>query len=273
MLGICRRSFSTEALSNSLTAHKVAQLKEIALQSGITSSGNKPVLVERIVQHFNITQNSKQLSSSVLSFDLGYRNLAYCHLSQNADILDWARVDLDLPSFHPSVIAPVVRQFIKDKVHRNLKEADMVVVEQQRARSGGSFSVLESTLRVNCVEAVLWGGLYEAADSVKRPDIKMAPLLRQAVDKTWQLELDDVIAENPERFKKIKAGYYHKKQAGSLLVQKWLDTNTVIQCSDEFKYMFENEKKKDDLSDCLIQALAWYRWERYSRSYIENFIN
>ncbi len=164
MLGICRRGFSTEALSASLSAHKVAQLKEIATQTGIASSGTKPNLVERLVQHFDMSQNSEKLSSSVLSFDLGYRNLAYCHLSQNAEILDWARVDLDLPSFHPSVIAPVVRQFIKDKVQQNLKEADMVVVEQQRARSGGSFSVLESTLRVNCVEAVLWGGLYEAAD-------------------------------------------------------------------------------------------------------------
>jgi hypothetical protein len=277
MLHIVKRGFSTESLSKALSTQKVAELKQIATQSGVISSGKKSELVDRLVNHFHSLQNNKEETkkarSSVLSFDLGYRNLAYCHLSRDAKILDWARVDLDLPSFHPSVIAPVVRQFIRNKVLNNLKVADMVLVEQQRARSGGSFAVLESTLRVNCVEAVLWGGLCEAADLVKRPELKMAPLIRQSVDRVWQAELDAVILENPQRFSKIKAGYYHKKQAGSLLVQKWLDTNTVVNCSEEFKTMFGAEKKKDDLSDCLIQALAWYKWERFSKNYIENFID
>lgn len=273
LLRVCRRGFSTEALSTTLKANKVAQLKEIATQSGVASSGNKSELTERLVQHFELVSKSNSTCSSVLSFDLGYRNLAYCHLDQDANIIDWARVDLDLPSFHPSVIAPVVRQFIRDKVLENLKATDMVVVEQQRARTGGSFSVLESTLRVNCVEAVLWGGLYEAADLIKRPDLRMAPLLRQTVDRTWLPELEIVVAENPDRFKKIKAGYYHKKQVGTLLVQKWLDTRTVVHCSNEFRTMYHNEKKKDDLSDCLIQALAWYKWDKFSKSYIKNFID
>lgn len=275
MLYIVKRGFSTESLSKALSIQKVADLKQIATQSGLISSGKKSDLVDRLVNHFDALQQNKtkKTCSSVLSFDLGYRNLAYCHLDQHATILDWARVDLDLPSFHPSVIAPVVRQFIRDKVQDNLKVAGMVVVEQQRARSGGGHAVLESTLRVNCVEAILWGGLYEAADIVNRPELKMTPLNRQSVDKVWQLELNDVIQENPQRFRKMKAGYYHKKQAGSLLVQKWLDTNTIVNSSEALKAMYQAEKKKDDLSDCLIQALAWYKWDSFTRNYIDNFID
>lgn len=262
--------FCSEALSNSFSAQKVVQLKLLATQSGIISSGNKGQLVQRLVNHFEA--DNEDTCSSVLSFDLGYRNLAFCHLSKDAEILDWARVDLDLPSFHPSVTVPIIRQFIKDRIQDNLKTADRVLIEQQRARTGSSFGILEPILRVNSVEAILWGGLYEAVDKMNRPQLKIKPVLGQAVNSLWQPELDQVIADNPDRFSKMKVGYYHKKQVSTLLVQYWLDTNTVIKCSDQFRAMFKAEKKKDDLSDCLIQALAWYRWSNFSKEYTKKFI-
>ncbi|KAI7897110.1 uncharacterized protein EV154DRAFT_557900 [Mucor mucedo] len=212
--------------SEVLTAHKVVQLRQLAIQSGILSSGNKSQLVQRLAHHFE--SEPEDTCASVLSFDLGYRNFAFCHINKDAEIVDWALVDFDLPSFHPSVTAPVIRQFIKDRIQDHLKVADKVLIEQQRARSNGSISILEPILRVNSIEAILWGGLYEATERINRPQLTMKPVLGQAVNSLWQPELDQVIANNPERFNKIKEGYYHKKQVSTLLVQYWLDTNTVI---------------------------------------------
>lgn len=260
---------STEKLTNLFATQKVAQLKAIAIQSGNLSSGVKAELVNRLVGHFEATHDEP---GSIISFDLGYRNLAYCHLNKDAKILDWARVDLDLPSFHPSVVAPIVRQFIEDRVQANLKTTDRVLVELQRARSNGGHGVLEHTLRVNCVEAVLWAGLYEYVDKMKRPHIQMTALNRRTVDMLWQPQLDQIILEYPDKFKKLKPGYYYKKRASMLLVEQWIETDTEVQCNDHFKAMFEAEKKKDDLSDCLIQAVSWYKWTRFTNDYKNNLL-
>ncbi|CEP14451.1 hypothetical protein [Parasitella parasitica] len=269
MFRIFRRGLNTQALATSLQAKKAAELKDIATQCGILTSGTKGDLMNRLTAHF---ASPAQSSSSILSFDLGYRNLAYCHLSADRTVLDWARVDLDLPSFHPSVVAPIVRKFIKDKVLENLKVADRVLVEQQRARTASSVGVFEHTLRVNCVEAVLWCGLLEAIDKTKHTTINIHPTLRHSIDRVWKDELETIVSETPSKFSKTKPGQYQKKLAGTMLVQKWLDTDTVVTCSDHFKQMYAQEKKKDDLSDCLVQALTWYQWESYSKTFVQQLL-
>ncbi|KAF1807425.1 hypothetical protein V8B55DRAFT_1583426 [Mucor lusitanicus] len=215
MLRIFKRGINTDALSTSLQAKRVADLKEIATGCGVLTSGNKPDLVQRLTAHFTLPPPA---SSSILSFDLGYRNLAYCHLDANKTVLDWARVDLDLPSFHPSVVAPIVRQFIKDRVMQNLEVADRVIVELQRNRSNGSHNILEGTIRVNCVEAILWTGLYEGVERIHR-QVDMTPVLRQNIDRAWKDEIQQVIADDPQRLGKLKSSYGQKKLAGVYLTQ------------------------------------------------------
>ncbi|CAO3634264.1 unnamed protein product [Mucor fragilis] len=212
MLRLFKRGINTDALSTSLQAKRVADLKEIATGCGVPISGNKPDLVRRLTTHFTLPTPA---SSSILSFDLGYRNLAYCHLDANKTVLDWARVDLDLPSYHPSVVAPIVRQFIKDRVLQNLQVADRVLVEEQRNRSNGSHNVLEATLRVNCVEAILWTGLYEGIDRIHR-QVSMTPVLRQSIDRAWKDEMQQVIDEDPHRLSKLKSPYAQKSWQASL---------------------------------------------------------
>ncbi|KAK4517458.1 uncharacterized protein ATC70_000795 [Mucor velutinosus] len=253
MLRLFKRGINTHALSTSLQAKRVADLKEIATGCGVLTSGNKRDLVQRLTTHFT---SPTPASSSILSFDLGYRNLAYCHLDANKTVLDWARVDLDLPSFHPSVVAPIVRQFIKDRVMQSLEVADRVLVEKQRNRSNGSYNIPEGIIRVNCVEAILWSGLYEGIDRINR-QVNMTPVLRQNINRAWKDEIQQMIDEDPHRLSKLKSLYSQKKLAGAYLVQHWLDTDTVITCSDTLKEMYAAEKKKDDLSDCLVQALTW----------------
>ncbi|KAG1154308.1 hypothetical protein G6F37_009568 [Rhizopus arrhizus] len=252
-------------LIESLSSKKLVELRSIAKSSGVLVNGNKTQVVQRIAHV--LTEVKK--CSSVLSFDLGYRNLAYCHLTHDATVLDWARVDLELETFHPSTVAPIVRQFIKERVENNIQRADVVIVEQQRSRTNGSFAVLEHTLRVNSVEGMLWSGLYEAAEKIKRSDLSMLPLNRQRVDDAWENEIQNVIEANVSRFSKIKKGTYAKKQAGVLLVQDWLENENFLKVNNQLKDMFKQESKKDDLSDCLLQAVAWYKWLEYRQNYLD----
>jgi hypothetical protein len=251
------RGICSTTLAQTLLTEKRAQLQSFSSQLGIIQSGTKGELIQRLTaqvgQFTPISQNS-----SVISFDLGYRNLAYCHLSKNGEILDWRLVDLELDSFHPSAIAPIVKKLVKTSIVPQLKDAQAIIVEQQRARTGSGVSVLEATLRVNCVEAVLWTALvYEFANAA----IIMKPIRRQAVDRVFQDELDAIISE--------KGPTYKKKKATSSMVQSWLDSGTVVQCEAHLKAMFNQEKKKDDLSDCLTQALAWYKWQEHTQAFIE----
>ncbi|KAI8882724.1 ribonuclease H-like protein [Backusella circina FSU 941] len=263
------RGICTSALAQALSKEKRTRLQAISSQFGVIQAGTKAELIQRLtdqVCHFTPVSQF----SSVLSFDLGYRNLAYCHLDKHGKILDWRLVDLELSSFHPSAVAPIVRELVRTSLLPQLKHTQAIAVEQQRARSGGGVSVLEGTLRVNCVEAVLWTALYEAADHLQESLI-MRPVRRQAVDKVFEKELDDIISTNPSTFAKIKNATYKKKQATSIMVHNWLESGTVVQCQAQYKAMFDQEKKKDDLSDCLTQALAWYKWQGFTQSFIDYF--
>ncbi|KAL0081392.1 ribonuclease H-like domain-containing protein [Phycomyces blakesleeanus] len=202
--------------------------------SGLATSGLKKELVTRLQNHYEriITNGNvhgeyireKALPSSVISFDLGYRNMAFCHLDSTNTIRNWIRVDLALPSFHPSITAPLIRQFVHSQIAPLMNQAGAVVVEQQRYRSGGAHSVLESTIRVNAIEAMMWYALEE----IRTTNIMlMEPIQRAAVDKTWDEAL-----------------------------KGWTDES-------------KQEKKQDDLSDSLLQAMAWYKWRRFSLDMID----
>lgn len=250
-----------------LTAHlqtlKAAELKQVASACGVTMYGTKSVLTERLTTHFahlcdqvtgprssTVATLDDLLPSSVLSFDMGYRNLGFVQLTKDRHITAWQVLDLELTHFHASAMVPVVRQFVHDRIRPLMVPHQHIVIEQQRARSGGSHGIFEHTLRVNTVEALLWSTLSEID-----PHCPMEPILRQPVDKLWQNDLDLTL---------------HKKKAATALVKGWLEQGTVV-CPDELVTMFMTAKKKDDLSDSLMQALAFYQWRENAIKYLVDF--
>ncbi|KAI9250716.1 Metallo-dependent phosphatase-like protein [Sporodiniella umbellata] len=239
-----------------LKSWKAVELQKVAKECGFLSSGTKAEVAQRI---FDGLLQGEKPCRSVISFDLGYKNLAFCHVNQSSSVLEWRRTDLQLVDFHPSSVAPIVRSFIKEQVQNSIAATDAIVVERQRARSFGGNEVFEHTLRVNSVESMLWIALHEAAEKENRSDIVMVAQNRQSVDATWAEELKEVVSLNPARFSKAKVGgTWAKKQAAVALVQHWIDEEekSPIRFASKFKERFSEESKKDDMSDCLMQAAA-----------------
>ncbi|KAG1471600.1 hypothetical protein G6F56_002036 [Rhizopus delemar] len=261
-----QRTFTSTNLTQLLSRQKVPEIRAVAKSCGVLMGGRKDEVIQRIVDSMLEAQKPCQ---SVLSFDLGYRNLAFCHINQDATVLDWARVDLKLSEFHPSTMAPIVRKFLAERVEENLKTSDVVIAERQRARSCGAKEVLEHILRVTAVEGMLWSGLHETAERLKKSELTFVAQGRQQVDVSLADDLQAVMNDDVMRFAKIKRPGYAKKQASISLVQKWLYDveKPPIHVSDELKMMFAQESKKDDLSDCLLQAVVWYKWRDFRRNY------
>ncbi|CDH59426.1 hypothetical protein RO3G_09272 [Lichtheimia corymbifera JMRC:FSU:9682] len=288
-----RRIHTGEALSAidaRLSNLKAYELKDVAIQCGVSTSGRKNEVCDRIRHRFasamsSITRHDhfeadQLVPTSVVSLDLGYRNLAHIHLRHDNTILAWDRIDLDIPeesSFHPSISAPFVRRYIQSSLEPLLlcKEDDVgaVLVEQQRYREAGAAAVLETTIRVNCVEAMLWYALYDMVD--RHDSLQTIPLVaiqRQAVDRIWAPEWEKFITPSLAMSKRSKT--YQKKQACSRLVEHWLREDQVVTCRDtRIKDGFFQQGKKDDLSDCLLQAMTWYQWRRFMVDYIRDTIS
>ncbi|KAI7882279.1 ribonuclease H-like protein [Lichtheimia hyalospora FSU 10163] len=278
------------ALDARLSILKAYELKDVAIRCGVATSGRKNELCDRIRHRFasamkNITRHDQfevehLVPTSVVSLDLGYRNLAHVHLRHDNTIIAWDRIDLDIPeesSFHPSVSAPFVRRYIQSSLEPLLfsknDNVGAVLVEQQRYREGGAAAVLETTIRVNCVEAMLWYALYDMVD--RHDSLRTIPLMaiqRQAVDRVWAPDWEKFITPSLSKSKKSKT--YQKKQACSRLVEQWLQEDQVVKCRNtQIKDAFIQQGKKDDLSDCLLQAMTWYQWRRFMVDYIQDALS
>jgi hypothetical protein len=239
-----------------------------AALTGVAISGTKKDLTERIMLHYagvlpneTVTKTCTTVPESVISIDMGYRNLAFAHVSREQKVLRWRRVDLDIDNHHPSQSASTVTRFVRDQLLKGISSTSTdcaIVIEKQRFRSMGGFSVLEHTLRVNMVEAMLWSALQCMTD----PHMIKEAVSPVAVEKYWS----DIKGFNSEDTESSS-----KKKRSERLVAHLLASN-YIDCSSELHDMFESEKKKDDLSDSMLQAIAWLNWRKYTQKNIQDIL-
>ncbi|KAI9797813.1 MAG: hypothetical protein M1833_005316 [Piccolia ochrophora] len=247
-----------------LESLKLAQLKHLAVQCGVNSTGTKAVLSSllhqelsssqddlppRVKPRTNAVKSSKQtMPERVLSVDMGIRNLAYCvfdlptpsskdHTPSIPSLVAWKRIaitsrpsrsaDATLPkeSFEPSTYAAHAYTLLSGLLLPH--KPSRILIERQRYRSMGSSAVQEWTVRVNMFEGMLHAVLRALAETDQ-----------------WRGEVESMSPAKVTAFwvgpeaKSVEGGKKGSAKARSKatkinLVGKWLDGGSVVRLGTE----------------------------------------
>ena len=218
------------------------QLHRLATYIGAPCSGIKPsrilgvqYAVQQTCQFEELPARSKLRTQplSIVSIDMGIRNLAYCHLRGSLSKPDqgtepvrvdaWTRLSIEEPSsspgegdqnvskitrktpspkiratkesYEPAIYAARAHAFVKQIVDSH--QPTHVLIERQRFRSGGSSAVQEWSIRVGIFEAML----YAAFHTLKAENLyccQIISILPKRVNRYWlESGSEDVDEEVP----------------------------------------------------------------------------
>ena len=161
----------------------------------------------------------------ILSFDVGIKNLAYCILdSETKDILDWNIIDCTSSNLILKLITEL------DSLN-HLLESDLILIEKQpsfnpKMRIMSTAIFVYFTLRINHEKNKKIKILYYSAKH--------------------KLKLCEVKLQKP-----CKTKYANNKK---IAIEQ---TKILLKNNYSFLNFFLNNKKKDDLADCYLQALSY----------------
>lgn len=163
-----------------------------------------------------------------------------------------------------------------------------ILIERQRFRSGGASTILEWTIRVNMLESMLWACLETLRASEPGPaSPNIQAVSPQRVAQFWTeglagislLPSEDLVMRSSSAARTAGEALGRKgkvdKKAKVAIVKSWVagESNDVsltfegqaAEISEAFKQARGGQVvaggKLDDLADCLLQAVAWARWE------------
>ncbi|KAL8861223.1 MAG: hypothetical protein Q9178_002439 [Gyalolechia marmorata] len=199
-------------------------------------------------------------------------------------------------SFTPTLYAPHAHTFLT--THILPHNPTHILIERQRFRSMGGSSVQEWTLRVNMFEAMLYATLHTYSELGMWKG-EVVPVLPSKVVKYWVDGLDDKEEDmdmgmdtmeveekgkGKKKGKRVSPTSKEKSKARKMgIVRDMVKEGSGVRLEGEAKEMgnlvmgkAEGEKKKradkgkglgkfDDLADCLLQGLAWVKWEENKR--------
>jgi cruciform cutting endonuclease 1 len=309
---------------NGLTIEK---LHRLAVSLGVPCSGTKASRIEGIRRAASGVKLGQKEPLSLLSIDMGIRNLAFAHLTAAAHADDdaslygsptlqtWRRINISqsstpsvgdsvrngpdlakpdqiaaasselLPapaaakeSFEPIDYAVHAYTLIKDMLQKH--EPTHILIERQRFRSGGRAAVPEWTIRVGVFEGMLYAVLRTLVQE-RQVELTVEPMQPTRVNRYW-LESPETSTLTPT---KRPTGREVKKEkidlVGRILREEPKGTRMSLNpalrpFADDFVSIWKNQTKKsrgvsesrsklDDLSDALLQGLAWVDWQNNRR--------
>lgn len=187
----------------------------------------------------------------ILSFDVGIKNLAYCQIdSITSDILDWNILDCSVPK-NENVIIKLIEEL---ESISNLLESNVILIEKQPSfnptmRIISTAIYVYFTLRLNYEQKLKTKILYYSAKN----KLKLCYETESLHNKNEQKSNGTLKGKKGKR----KSYYYNKKAAieqTKYLIEKKINT---YQLYDKYLVFFNKSKKKDDLADSYLQALAY----------------
>jgi len=176
----------------------------------------------------------------ILSFDIGTINMAYCYAKINdnkeLELLNLNKVDLEITKKcnNDSIINKTIEflEFLINELQINKTEKLIVLIECQ----------MRSNMR--CIQTVIntffkMIGIYEAYDI-----------------ETYNLSAKHKLNIINEYENKIGSNKYKQNKIDSIYFTKYLLENHYK--NDNFLEIYNNTKKKDDISDAFLMIIYYY---------------
>lgn len=179
----------------------------------------------------------------ILSFDVGVRNLAYCVIIDDAgkQLKAWDNVDIK-GSTKDATTDKLMN--LLDHIAFDLLDVNrpiVILVENQPRRASNLMKHIQ--IHISAYFKIL--GYFHALVSVKLHDIHPNRKLTMCLSQSR--------LPKGTRQKQYKSN----KQAAVHTVSQLLRGPCAdVDISDELKHKFYSTKKKDDLADCLLQAMS-----------------
>lgn len=196
-------------------------------------------------------------------------------------------------AFTPAVLSKTAFHVVQDLLAHN---PDSLLIERQRFRSGGAAAIQEWTVRVNMLESMLWASLETLRSSGTSTSFPETFAIEpRRVAEFWiagrngmelrpssdMLSLDSAAPIlNPTSPGRAKVEKKDKME----IVKIWTSGKSDVKLefhneAAEIADAFRSEKvrgaremaggKLDDLADCLLQAVAYMRWDENKRAFQE----
>lgn len=164
-------------------------------------------------------------SIDLLSIDVGKNNLATVAFGENGKILNWELRNLEFPSqYNPSKYFKILDKYFQE-LKPSLRRSAIVLIERQL---NGTVQGFNCSLRTNLlIEALLFAIIGK------------------------EFSCFSVLPQNVSKFFALESGARKKQSA----VAKALEMLKQDKLNDKWEHFLIDQRKKDDLADCFLQAL------------------
>uniref|UniRef100_A0A6C0I9Q6 Mitochondrial resolvase Ydc2 catalytic domain-containing protein n=1 Tax=viral metagenome TaxID=1070528 RepID=A0A6C0I9Q6_9ZZZZ len=178
----------------------------------------------------------------ILSFDVGVVNLAYCIFdTSNCKILHWEVISLENHNDYNKIYINLIKQL---DLRKHLLDVNQVIIEKQPSFNP-KMRIISGCLQTYFIIR----GIVDIPESGIKCVKFFSPKHKLKCYNGPELVLDSV----------VKSKYSRTKKMGVLICRSKL--KEYLETSENTK-LFENSKKKDDLSDCYLQAITYSIFEK-----------
>ena len=266
-----------------LTNMKVKDLKRLSGLLGLNVTGTKSTLLSALE-----TLPVPARPARILSIDMGIRNMAYCVVDAETSphtVLRWTRTALPLFEALTSP-GPVPLHAFAEASHTLITSLmgefgplSHILIERQRWRSGGATSVQQWTIRVNTLEAMLHSSLYTMQRAGTWSEGSFESVDPGRVTRLWVPEREGKVTATGTKFlkKEVVRGWIRDGGVVRFGNEGVEETAELLMLGDGPRGVLKrngekltgDERKVDDIADCLLQAIAWVKWQENRRLMLE----
>ena len=161
----------------------------------------------------------------IISFDVGIKNLAYCILTPDLEIIKWDVIDISGTDFNEQ--SKILFEKLKE-IHTSVEiTISTCLIENQPCTKNP---------RMKSIQMMIYS--YWILNNINTHMVSAINKLK--------------VKNNTNKSEKLS--YTQKKKKGIELALSYIESTSQ---SSEIKDQFHKSKKKDDLADSFLQAISW----------------